>query len=170
MVTPEQKAEIIRLCAEDDLSVRAIAEQVGVSASTVSRAARAAGIKFSDERLARTKEATATRVRRVREDRLDLAERLLADAFRTRARMWAEHKFYERGADGLMLVTLPMPSIKEQRDGYHTIQAQVDAHDKLMAGIDYEDDDNRKNLMSDLMQSLAGYRAVMDDQPEGAAE
>lgn len=164
-MTPEQRAEIIRLCEDDDLSVRAIAERVGVSASTVSRTARAAGIKFSEERLSQTREATATRLRRVREDRLDLAERLLEDAFRTRARMWEEHKFYERGPEGLVLVTLPMPSIKEQRDGYHTIQAQVDAHDKLMGSIDHGDDDNRKNLMTNIMESLAGYRATLDDQP-----
>lgn len=167
-MTPEQRDEIIRLCAEDELSVRAIAERVGVSHATVSRTAKAAGIKFSEERVSQTAEATATRIRRVRQQRLDLAEQLIEDAFRTRARMWAEHKMYERGADGLVLVTLPMPSIKDQRDGYHTIQAQVDAHDKLMAGVEDNSAESRKNLMANLMAGIQDVRAQLDEKPPEA--
>lgn len=168
-VDPDMRRRILDLCHKG-LSVRAIGKEVGVDFGTVSHVAREEGFRFSEERVSRTREATATRVKRLKEQRLDLAEQLLADAFRTRARMWDEHQVYERGPQGMVLVTLPMPTIKDQRDGYHTVEAQINAHDKLMAGIVDSTNQARVSMVEQLAEGLRAARKLLPDNPDAEPE
>lgn len=105
-------------------SLRAIAEQHGVSKSTVSTYAKAAGI---DGGFDRTKTAVATQARVVdlAARRAELKEQLLDDVARLRQRAWDRYGYYERGAEGPEYVELDLPPLREQRDAYAAINTAV---------------------------------------------
>lgn len=164
-ITDEQHALILEL-HDGKRSIRSIAKEAGCSPATVSRIVKEAGLEFVDKR---TQVATAVRVARIRADRLDLAEQLMEDAFKLRKRMWEPHKYYERGAEGMILVTLPLPSIRDQRDGYATIESAVSTHDRLMSNADDSTTQDDKSVLEKLMDGLksrvAADRATGDTPP-----
>lgn len=83
-ISEEQRADVLRRARAGESRNR-IARETGVSASSVSRIAKAAGVTF--DRVEQTELATASRAAAQRADRVDQAQGLLDDLAAGRARL-----------------------------------------------------------------------------------
>lgn len=149
--TDEVKAQVKKLYAQS-YSYREIAREVGIGHSTVGRILREAGVD-TDGSL--TIEATRKRKAIMDAKRLQHAEILMEHLADVESRIWDEYDQYLTGPDGPAKVTLSEPPLKEQADGYKSIQMIVTTVDTLTEKIDTGDGaEGAKNLLRDLQSSL----------------
>lgn len=150
-ITDEQKAQVKRLHA-DGLSYREIAREVGIAHSTVGHILRVAGIPTDGTS---TLEANRARVARMNAKRMEHAEILMEHLADMETRIWDQYEMYLNAPDGPQKVVMEEPPLKEQADGYKSIQSIVASMDSLLAAVDTGDGvEGAKNLLRDLHASL----------------
>jgi precorrin-6B methylase 2 len=127
-----KRARIIVL-AQQELSVRQIAAEVGCSTGSVSNVCRLAGVQLDR---AQTQAAAEVRTVSARAQRAQLADELLAVARAELARLRRPHAEYwgVGGQDPTVLsVTMAEPPPRARRDLISGAMALVDRHIKLIA-------------------------------------
>lgn len=140
-------------------STRAIAKEIGVSHSSVSRHLSRLG---ADTDRSQTAEATAARVRILQGRRIDLAEKLFEDAISMRERVWDSYEMVGNSPEGPVRTTLDEPPLKEQSDGVKSIESLISTVDKLMEGAASNNDvEDAKNVLMTIANGLA--KAVQGD-------
>lgn len=163
-VTPETKERVVNLRAAGH-SIKDIATALGIGRTTVGTILKNEGIDTSTpEQAAKTVKARDKRLQELKEKRLDLAEMLMQDAFTMRKRLHSTHRYYERTPEGMVLMELPEPPIRDQKDGYDTIARQVDTHDKLLAGIGNHTDTDRSSVMATMLDKFRELADNMDNE------
>lgn len=137
---------------EKGYSVREIARRVGWSKAAVSRNLSRMG---ADTDRSQTAEATAARVRKIQERRVELAEKLMEDAFDWRHRIWDEYTLVIPGPEGVEHVRLDEPPLKEQSDGQKALDSTIASIDRLLEGIGNDEADDAKAVLVNLVEGLA---------------
>lgn len=133
-----------------------VARALGRPESTVSDHAKKAGLSW-DRSL--TAEAVQARVNVMKERRLEIAERLVADVPRLMDRAWSEHHYYERGADTMIPVTLPLPPSRDVRDYYSSVSLALKSHTDMVAESTESQAQMGRSVLTDL---LSGLKAAAD--------
>lgn len=160
-LTEAELEEIKQLHAEGK-GRNEIAEAIGRSPSTVTKACKKLELSFDESQ---TVEATAARVAKMKAQRVDLAEKLLEDVLKMRERLWAPHTYYERGPDALVPVTLPLPPLRDARDGYSALQIALKGHLDLVSESTDTGIEGKRSVLANL---IAGIKtAVKEDQDNG---
>lgn len=139
----DETRERIIVLAMQEMSVRAIAAEVGCSTGSVSNVCRLARIPLDK---GQTRAAAAARKVQAEADRMELAAELAAMARDELARLRRPHREYwgVGGADPVVLSQLmPEPPPRARRDLIMGAMALVDRSEKLRAGqpSDYSDVD-----------------------------
>jgi Homeodomain-like domain len=127
-----KRARIIAL-AQQELSVRQIAAEVGCSTGSVSNVCRLAGVQLDHRQ---TQAAAEARTVSARMQRVELADELIAVARGELARLNRPHTEYwgVGGQDPTVLsVVMPEPPPRGRRDLISGAMALVDRHIKLAA-------------------------------------
>lgn len=139
----------VRALHAQGLGRNAIAAQIGRSASTVSKLAKAAGLTF-DRRT--TKQATAARIADARSRRSELMLTFLDDAARLRAQIWQPHEYIDHGGKDFDEArwTQPEPSPADKR---HLMQAASLAVDRSLK-LDLHDKDTGADEIGSLLGGL----------------
>lgn len=140
----------------------AIATEIKRSGYTVSKAIKEMGLAFDESQ---TVEATASRVAKMRDRRVDLAEKLLNDVELIHQRLWSEHTYYERGTDSLIPVTLPLPPLRDLRDGYSALQIALKGHTELIAGSTDATVESKRSVLANLIAGI--HDVVKADKAAG---
>ena len=107
-----------------------IARDHGVSASTVTGLAKAAGIDGAFDRT-KTKDATRAHEADGKALRAQLKVDLLHDAQKLRARIWGSHQVVVATQQGAEIVTLAENPLAEMRSGYTALGIVVDKSIRL---------------------------------------
>jgi len=139
-----------------------IAEAIGRAAATITAAAKKLGLSFDESQ---TVEATAARVAKMKSQRMDLAEQLLEDVLKMRERLWSPHNYYERGPDSLVPVTLPLPPLRDTRDGYAALQIALKGHLELVSESTDNGIDGKRSVLANLIEGIKS--AVAEDRAAG---
>lgn len=150
-VSDEDKAKMLELY-EDGHSVRSVARIMGRSTSTVSRHLHRMG---ADTDRSLTAEATAARVRKLQEKRLDIAEKLMDDVESMRDRTWSRYELVTPGPDGASVTVLDEPPLRDQSDGVRAIQSMVTTIDTLLEGTGTDNSGEAKNVLMNIFEGLA---------------
>lgn len=147
--TPQHDDQLLDLHAQD-LSVRDIAERMGVSKSLVSRRARAAGLTFTRTK---TRAATEAAVADAKARRAVLELTLLQDADRLRSQIWQPHTYIEHGGKDYVRVewTQDEPSPTDKLKLMQAAGIAVDRSLKITA----VDSDNGATEAVSMLQRLA---------------
>lgn len=148
--TPEEQQTMCDL-HEQGYSVREIARVTGWAKATVSRYLRIMG---ADTDRSKTAEATAARVRKMDERRIDLAEMLMDDAFSLQHRTWDKYEMVVSSAEGPQTVHLTEPPLREQADAVKALSLTVDTIDRLTGKIGTDEAANAKNVLTNLVHGL----------------
>lgn len=159
----EARREMLRL-HEEGYSIREIAQEVGWANSTVSRYLRMAG---ADTDRSRTAEATAARVRKIQERKVDLAEELMDDSFSWRHRIWSEYTHVVNSSEGPTTVDLDEPPLSEQASGAKALDITINTVDRLLEGIGDSGVDDAKNVLGNLLEGLASLVSADDGLSDG---
>lgn len=111
-------------------SCNAIAKQAGVSASTVSKVCKAAGLTFDR---GRTRAATASHAIDAKARRAELKELLLEDAHKLRAQLWQPARLVNFGGkdNTLAETTLTEPLFADKKNILSAVGIAVDKVEKL---------------------------------------
>lgn len=146
-ISDKQREQVLAL-ARAGQSRNAIARQTGVSATSVSRIVKAAGLNF-EANVPRTELATATRAAQQRAERVDQAQGLLDDLRDGRARLAAAEKTRDwfdtaRGIQALALAHARLAEVE-----HRTAKPEDSAAES-------------RSLLGDLMSGLREWRAVND--------
>ncbi|MFD0883860.1 hypothetical protein ACFQ08_04720 [Streptosporangium algeriense] len=160
-IDPTTRAAILNDIRAGEKSCRGIARQHGVSDATVRKIAKDEQIVDAFSR-AQTEKATRARTADMKTRRAELAETLLADVDRLRARAWSSYRYYERGPEGPELVVLDLPPLRETREAYTALGIAIDKHDKLIK----MDSDNGASEARSMLGALAeGLRVAYEQLP-----
>lgn len=149
-ITDAQRAEVLRL-AREGMSRNGVARATGVSASSVSRIAKSAGLSF--DRVEQTELATATRAAVQRADRVEQAQGLLDDLAAGRNRLATAEK------------------VRDWTEAARGVFALAQAHARL-AEVEHrtakpEDSAaNSRSMLGDLMSGLREWRAANTDDDD----
>jgi|GEM_PF-1927810 len=146
------------------MSRNAIARKHGVSASTVTKLARDAGLVDAFDRT-HTEAATAAAEFDARQARRRLIEDLYSDAQAMRERMWSPYTQVITGPAGPEFVTTKLPPIRDQQSAMGFVTSA------LTKAVDLEKVDadggaaGAKTMMNDLFgaMQLAYYQIVAED-------
>ncbi|WP_054812187.1 helix-turn-helix domain-containing protein [Nocardia arizonensis] len=136
-----------------------IAAMLGVDPSTITYWARRLGIRFDQSQ---TAEASAARLEQLKRRRLDFAEMLEAQIPALHERLWSPVTTYERGLDTLIPVTLPLPPLRDVRDGYTALSLALRSLSELIANQSNETVASDRSMLGDLFGKLKA--AVEQDQ------
>ncbi|QOH59901.1 helix-turn-helix domain-containing protein [Rhodococcus rhodochrous] len=139
-----------------------IAETLGRAAATITSACKKLGLAFDESQ---TVEATAARVAQMKAKRIDLAEQLLDDALKIRERLWSPHHYYEKGPDSLVPVTLPLPPLRDTRDGYGALQIALKGHMELVSESTDTGIEGKRSVLANLISGIKS--AVAEDRANG---
>lgn len=150
-VTYEERAHMLQL-HEDGLSYREISQILNRSTATISRYLQRMG---ADTQRAQTAEATAARMRKMQERRMDLAEKLLGDAESLRDRVWSEYVIVAQSPEGPVQTLLDEPPLREQADGYKAIASAINTVDTLLDGTGNDGAAEAKNVLTNIFEGLA---------------
>lgn len=161
--TAEQQKEMLDL-HEDGYSVRQIAKRIGFSHATVSRYLSRMG---ADTDRSKTAEATAARVRKIQEEKLKLAEKLMKDAESMRERNWEPYSQYISTAEGLELVHMDEPPLQDQGYGVKSVDTMVATVERLTSGIDTGDENAAKSALDNIMEGLTELVSKYSDEGVG---
>ncbi|NQE89331.1 helix-turn-helix domain-containing protein [Nocardia terpenica] len=140
-----------------------IADILGVTPGTISYWARKLEIQFDESQ---TAEATAARLEQLKRRRLDLAEMIEASIPDLHDRLWSPVTTYERGADALIPVTLPLPPLRDVRDGYTALSLALRSLAELVTSQANETVAADRSMLADLFDRLRA--AVVADQGDDA--
>ncbi len=140
-----------------------IAREIGRSAYSVTKVVKELGLSFDE---AATVEATAARVAQMKARRVDLAEKLLDDALKLRERLWSPHNYYERGQDAMIPMTLPLPPLRDARDGYAALQIALKGHMDLIAGSTDSSVEDKRSVLANLIDRI---KTVVDEDKKNGA-
>lgn len=157
--TAEDRQAMLDLHAQG-YSVREIGRRVGWSHATVGRHLNRMGC---DMDRSQTAEATAARVNRLNERRIELAEALFEDALSMRSRVWDEYVVVTSGPEGPAKVHLDEPPLKEQADGIKALHTTIDTIDRLLDGASNPEADAAKNVIMGIFTGLAEMLNSDDD-------
>lgn len=141
-----------------------IADILGVTPGTITYWARKLEIRFDDSR---TAEATAARLEQLKRRRLDLAEMIEARIPDLHDRLWSPVTIYERGADALIPVTLPLPPLRDVRDGYTALSLALRSLAELVTSQANETVAADRSMLAELFGRLKD--AVEADQDTSAS-
>lgn len=150
-VSAEERAEMLDL-HEKGYSVREIARTTGWSKAAVSRHLASMG---ADTDRSLTAEATAARVRKIQEQKLDLAEKLMTDSFDWRHRAWDEYIVVVAGPEGPSTIHMDEPPLRDQESAAKALAATVNTVDQLLNGIGNDEAAQSKNVLTNLVDGLA---------------
>lgn len=154
-VTEKERAQARKLAAEG-VARNEIARRLKRSAATITKIIREAGQSFDRSQ---TAEATAARVEDMKARRLEIAELLLADVPKLHERLWSPHRYYERGPDAPIEMELPLPPLRDVRDGYGAIGLALRGHQDMMRESSTATVENKRSVLGDL---IAGLKAAYD--------
>lgn len=157
---PGDKERVLELYNQG-LSQRDIGRETGLARLTIRTIVKEAGGQFNQ---AMTAEATAARLKQLEALRAELAEELLFAAIDLHRRAWEPHEYYERTADQLIPVTLPLPNMRDQRDIYASIETTIRTYKALMDTLAHNDSNNVKDVLEDM---LAGIKQVVAKDKKG---
>ncbi len=141
-----------------------IAEAIGRSPASVTKVTKQLGLAFDESK---TVEATAARVQKMKAQRIDLAEQLLEDVLKMRERLWSPHHYYERGPESLVPVTLPLPPLRDTRDGYAALQIALKGHLELVSESSDSGIEGKRSVLANLIAGIKS--AVAQDQADGGS-
>ncbi|MET7773745.1 helix-turn-helix domain-containing protein [Nocardia sp. NPDC005366] len=159
-LTDDDRDRIVELHAEGK-GRNEIAALLGVDPSTITYWARRLGLRFDQ---AQTAEASAARLEQLKRRRLDFAEMLEAQIPALHERLWSPVTTYERGLDTLIPVTLPLPPLRDVRDGYTALSLALRSLSELIANQSNETVASDRSMLGDLFGKLKA--AVEQDQAE----
>ena len=159
-LTDEDRDRIAELHAQGK-GRNEIAALVGVDPSTITYWARRLGLRFDQ---AQTAEASAARLEQLKRRRLDFAEMLEAQIPALHERLWGPVTTYERGLDTLIPVTLPLPPLRDVRDGYTALSLALRSLSELIANQSNETVASDRSMLGDLFGKLKA--AVEQDRAE----
>ncbi|WP_042400343.1 winged helix-turn-helix domain-containing protein [Streptacidiphilus carbonis] len=168
MLSDEQR---LRLCelAEGGMSVRQIAEHLGVAPSTVTRNAKGLGVLF--DRSA-TEAATAARIADGQARRTQLASRLLdlANSELDRlSRPYRMSSFVGGQAPAYLEHVVPQPDAVSRLAIIRGAATLLDRHVRLAGMAGSEGLESAKSLLGSLAQSLGEYQTDRDAEADGAS-
>lgn len=135
----------------DGYSIREIAREVQFAPATVSRYLSKMG---ADTDRSQTAEATAARVRKLRERRVNLAEALMEDAFSIRHRVWDKYLMVVNTPEGVDTIDLPEPPLPEQGHGIKSLDITVATIDRLLSGVDNDESEAAKSALDDIINGM----------------
>lgn len=142
----DREAAVRELNAEG-LSLRETARRLRVDAPTLSRWSKRVGVSWAPP----PPEATEARAARVQAQRLELAEKTLADALHVRERLWLESVEIIPTRDGPARVVTDLPSARATNDLATAVERLV--RSAVHAAGDVQDaaqTEDRRNMLSRL--------------------
>jgi hypothetical protein len=156
-ISADRFDEFRRLHAEG-LGRNAIAREMGIAKVTVSRTAEHLGLTF-DRSLMQA--ATEARLADLAERRSLLAETLLDDAERLRAKMWEPAVVYAFGGKDNVYAEEPVsePPPADKRALMSTAATAIDRSLKLVPAEDSSGADNEKSMLDSLAAGIAALAA-----------
>ncbi|MET7772422.1 hypothetical protein [Nocardia sp. NPDC005366] len=161
-LTEADRDRIVELHAEGR-GRNEIATILGVDPAAITYWARRLGIRFDQSQ---TAEASAARLEQLKRRRLDFAEMLEAQIPALHERLWSPVTSYERGLDTLIPVTLPLPPLRDVRDGYTALSLALRSLSELIANQSNETVASDRSMLGDLFGKLKA--AVEQDHVEQA--
>ncbi|WP_067839704.1 helix-turn-helix domain-containing protein [Nocardia lijiangensis] len=141
-----------------------IAALLGVDPATITYWARRLDIRFDESQ---TAEATAARLEQLKRRRLDFAEMIESQIPALHERLWSPVTTYERGLDSLVPVTVPLPPLRDVRDGYTALSLALRSLSELLTSQSNETVASDRSMLGDLFGKLKA--AVEQDQAEELA-
>ncbi|MEV6321383.1 helix-turn-helix domain-containing protein [Nocardia sp. NPDC051787] len=149
-VTDDDRARIVELHAEGK-GRNEIADILGVTPAAITYWARKLGLRFDESQ---TAEATAARLEQLKRRRLDLAEMIEAQIPALHERLWSPVTTYERGIDSLIPVTLPLPPLRDVRDGYTALSLALRSLSELLNSQSNDTVASDRSMLADLFGKL----------------
>lgn len=162
-LTDAEKAKIAQLHAAGT-GRNEIARQLNRSPSLISKVVKDIGGEFD---ASASVEATALRQAKMKERRLDLAEKLLEDAENLRLRLQGPHTYYERAGENLIPVTLPHVPLRDVAAGYSALSIALKGHNDLMSGSAETSMEAKRSVLANLIDGIKGQVAA--DKAAGIA-
>lgn len=154
-IPDDTRAAILADIQAGEKGCNAIARHHKVSADTVRRIAEDAGIM---DAFARTKTENATRAKQsdMAARRTQIAEMLLEDIERLRARAWEPYDVVTTSHEGAETTTLPLPPLRDVQAAYTSIAISLDKHLALVRhdGDSGGDLETARSLLGDLGRAL----------------
>lgn len=159
----EDEIEQIKQLHSEGKSRNQIAKEIGRSPASVTKVTKQLGLAFDESK---TVEATAARVQAMKARRIDLAEQLLGDVEKMRDRLWSPHQYYERSGDSMIPITLPLPPLRDARDGYAALQIALKGHLELISESTDTGIEGKRSVLANLIDGIK--KAVAEDKASGA--
>ncbi|MFG1796704.1 helix-turn-helix domain-containing protein [Nocardia sp. NPDC049149] len=149
-ITAEDQQRIVELHAQGK-GRNEISEQLGVTRATITYWARKLELRFDESQ---TAEATAARLEQLKRRRLDLAEMIEAQIPALHRRLWSPVTTYERGLDSMVPVTVPLPPLRDVRDGYTALSLALRSFSELLTSQSNDTVAGDRSMLSDLFGKL----------------
>ncbi|MFG2186318.1 helix-turn-helix domain-containing protein [Nocardia iowensis] len=162
-ITADDQQRIIELHAQGK-GRNEIAEHLGVTRATITYWARKLELRFDESQ---TAEATAARLEQLKRRRLDLAEMIEAQIPALHQRLWSPVTTYERGLDFLVPVTVPLPPLRDVRDGYTALSLALRSLSELLTSQSNDTVASDRSMLSDLFGKL---KAAVDADTQAPSE
>lgn len=140
-----------------------IADLLGVTPATITYWARKLELRFDESQ---TAEATAARLEQLKRRRLDLAEMIEAQIPALHQRLWSPVTTYERGPDSMVPVTVPLPPLRDVRDGYTALSLALRSFSELLTSQSNDTVAGDRSMLSDLFGKL---KAAVDAESTAPA-
>ncbi|MFI6168828.1 hypothetical protein ACIBCN_18755 [Nocardia sp. NPDC051052] len=133
-----------------------IAAELGVNPRTITYWAEKLKLRFD---ATQTAAATAARLEQLKAQRIGMAEQLAAKLPVLHDRMWQTHTTYERGtgpsgAPILIPVTLPLPPLRDVREGYTAYSMALRSFTELIDSQANETVASDRSMLGDLFGRL----------------
>ena len=160
-LTDAEKSRILALHA-DGHSCRAIARETGRSFTACAKVVRDAG---RATKTGQTADATAARIARANESRLDRAEALLDEATEIQAGMWDPVVDYMSTPHGPVRIERD-PTARELKTSVDAIARIADTVDKLIAAINIDGNAEHRSMVEQLAEGLKAVRGQLKEQPD----
>ncbi len=161
-ITDADQQRIVELHAQGK-GRNEIADILGVTRSAITYWARKLELRFDESQ---TAEASAARLEQLKRRRLDLAEMIEQQIPALHERLWSPVTTYERGVDSLIPVTLPLPPLRDVRDGYTALSLALRSLTELLTSHSNDTVAADRSMLSDLFGKLKA--AVEQDQVTGS--
>ncbi len=157
-ITDADRQRIVELHAQGK-GRNEIADILGVTRSAITYWARKLELRFDESQ---TAEASAARLEQLKRRRLDLAEMIEQQIPALHQRLWSPVTTYERGVDSLIPVTLPLPPLRDVRDGYTALSLALRSLSDLLTSQSNDTVAGDRSMLADLFGKLTA--AVEADQ------